>query len=76
MSPTNLSKSVDFYNKNVYVYKKCKVVKQQLICYRLNYNKNQHQFLTKVTNDCNKKTGALGSEALAGLLIENVHCTN
>jgi hypothetical protein len=30
----------------------------------------------KVTNDCNKKTGKLGGEALSGLLIENVHCTN
>jgi hypothetical protein len=33
-----------------------KVVKQQLICNKLNYNKNDQLFLTKVTNDYNKKS--------------------
>jgi hypothetical protein len=43
------------YNKNSYVCKQSKVVKQQLICYRLNYNKSRQQFFTKVTNNYNKK---------------------
>jgi hypothetical protein len=52
--PTILTKFRNNYNNNKpqtittkisYVYKQCKLVKQQLIIYIFNYNKNNHLFL-------------------------------
>jgi hypothetical protein len=45
--PNSLIKNGRLLQQNRYVYKKCKVVKQQLICYRLNYNKNHLLFYQK-----------------------------